>query len=138
MTLLPQLNKALKKLFRKWQKLFGLTDWDLSVSIDTSLMGDDNADACVQGLVPERRYATISFSPDAKLGEIDYLICHELLHIVFSQRKDMLRRAVQATDASLGCKQSLLCLMDCSEEHDVDRIARTITNLARQKRRNNA
>lgn len=120
-----------------WQRALGLLDWEIHLKIDYALEREKSdeelpAEARVEVVIPERRFANISISPYARLPDVEYLVCHELIHVVLSTRKVLLKTAINSMDASSVAKIMLRELWETCEEHHVEILARALINTKRK------
>jgi hypothetical protein len=121
------LQAAIKKSALYWQDKFGLKEWDIHYCLDLD-HDQETADAYVE-LTTERSHAVVSVSPDVELEDVDYLICHELLHVLKAQRKSILRINIEALNVDTSTKAALLGVMNVMEEQDVNSIAKAFCSV---------
>jgi hypothetical protein len=118
---------TINQYLKYWKNILGLTDWEIEGEINYTLENSDEpASARVEECIPERKFAVIAFAPDVSVPQIQYFVIHELLHVLISQRRCIVKAAIEALDTPVASKAQLINILQAVEEQDVDEITKSV------------
>ncbi|MHA1483532.1 MAG: hypothetical protein ACTSQA_08895 [Candidatus Heimdallarchaeaceae archaeon] len=113
-----ELLEALQITVDKWQKKLRLNNWELYVYVKT-IQGNDAV------IIPnfKYRFAIINFDKGLDVMRMDYIVAHELLHLIAGRTRNL----VETYMADRVTLQERLLLLE-SEEQIVDLLARILSD----------
>jgi len=125
---------ALKRRVKMWQRRAALMDFDIRVSVKDGLhIGKIYCHAATQ-VIDQR--VTMEFNadllPDTSADELDFIICHELQHVLYNPQDELWEKFFGVT--RLGKPGLLAAEWGDAVEKQCDHQATVLVNAYRRKR----